>query len=334
MSKVKLSAFSDFLLDPNQSETTHIKNIKTISANFTTNRSEIKNYVLDESLASSYTLFYLPTNIPKFEFVFSKLPEMIQTKILNQHFIDIGCGPGTFSYALKLLSHKAEVTCVDTSTIMLKQAEQILCNTFSEDHFSFVRKFQEVKKDSTLFFGNSINEMGIQNAIDLVNVIDPEIVIFIEPGTSELFNELKKFRELMISDYDIIYPCPSNAKCPNDWCHQVLRTSHDLEVERLSQLVRLDRKIMPMTSHVYVRKNKHANQQNSVLIRFVNETKFSFVYEVCEKSGDENSNSKIEIMRRDLSKEKEKYFKNANVGDLISFKKDKLVGDTWRVHVD
>lgn len=334
MKKINLQSIQKYLLNKDLSEHQHVQNIKLISNNFTSNRNEIKIYVMNEDLVSSYALYYLPTNVPKFDFIFSKLPENIKETILNNHFIDIGSGPGTYSYAVSQIGHRSSITCVDTSTQMLKQAEKILTNTFQDKEFHFKRDFLTKDKNATLFFGNSINEMGVQNAIDLVNVISPEVVMFIEPGTSELFKELKSFRSWLIPEYDVVYPCPSNTNCPNNWCHQVLRTTHELDVERLSQLVSLDRKIMPLTAHVYIKKKNLVQNEKCTLIQFLNETKFSFIYEVCGLDNNENKNFKIEILKKNLSKEQEKYFKNASIGDQINFVKEKFVADVWRGHVN
>ena len=332
--KINLEIIRPHLLNPTISEKDVIKNIIEISQKFTKNRKQIVDYVEDEDLISSYALFYLPTNVPKFEFVFSKLDFDLQKIILNNTFIDVGCGPGTYSYALSQLGHVNENICVDRSSLMLKQAQKILTNSFNHKNFKFQTNLTEKIPNATLFFGNSINEMGVQNAIDLVNIVSPEVVMFIEPGTSELFNELKKMRTWLLEEYDIIYPCPGNGKCPNDWCHQVLRMTHELDVERLSQLVSLDRKIMPMTAHVYVKKKNVKARTDLITVRFLIETKFSFIYEACENVNEINQLIKIEILKKHLTKEQEREFKNANIGERLKFIKEKLVGDVWRGHVD
>jgi len=333
--KINLEKLRPYLLNKEISEKEVVKNIIEISQKFTKNRQQIIDYVEDEDLVSSYALFYLPTNVPKFEFVFSKLDKDLQDYILNNAFIDVGCGPGTYSYAISMLGHKADNKCIDRSSLMLKQAQKILTNTFLEKEFIFQANLAERIPHSTLFFGNSINEMGIQNAIDLVNIVSPEVVMFIEPGTSELFTELKKIRTWLLNEYDVVYPCPGNGKCPNSWCHQVLRMTHELDVERLSQLVSLDRKIMPMTAHVYVKKKNNLIPRTDVItVRYLNETKFSFIYEACESVDGNNQLIKIEILKKHLSKEQERNFKNANIGERLNFIKEKQVGDTWRGHVN
>jgi hypothetical protein len=136
----------------------------------------------------------------------------------------------------------------------------------------------------------------------------------------------------MLDHYDVLYPCPGNGACPNNWCHQVLRTTHDQSVERLSQLVSLDRKILPMTAHVYRRKSKIMTLPNAAtVVRYIQETKFSFEYEVCHLVDGVNKNSIIEIMKKELTKEEIKDFKHSNVGDRLSFDVEKMIGEKMRI---
>lgn len=334
--KVSLSEISPYLLNEKISEHQHIKNIGLISKNFTVNRAEIQNYVLGEELVSSYTYFYLPTNIPKFYFLLDQLPEAIQEIIFNSHFVDFGSGPGTYSYALSNIAKKSlNITCFDSSLIMQRQAEKLLRGKFPENTYEFKSKVSGKIENSVLFFGNSINEIGIQKTLDIINIIDPKLVLFIEPGTSELFLELQNLRSELCKDFNNIYPCPTNNSCPSNWCHQVLRCSHELDVERLSQLVSLDRKTMPMTAHAYL-KNEIATSVQDIsddevtITRYLNETKFSFLYEACKKVDSQNLVITIEILKKKMTKVEEKTFKNLNIGEKIKFTTEKVIGTTWR----
>jgi SAM-dependent methyltransferase len=337
--KLELDDLKEYLLNEHLSEAEHVKNIVEMSLKFTRNRESIKDYVLDENKVSSYAYFYLPTNAPKLSFLLNQLHSNLRNEILNSPFIDVGCGPGTFSYAFSEIANEGmNIFCVDSSSLMLDQARKILTNKFPNNLFSFSKKLDGENSNATLFFGNSINEMGIQKALDIINIVNPKIVIFIEPGTSELFLELKKLRKELLSFYDVHYPCPSNSDCPNEWCHQILRTGHSLSVERLSQLVNLDRKIMAMCAHVYVRKNICLLNEKKILnevtiIRYLNETKFSYCYEVCLFEDDQNKLVKIEILKKKMSKFQEKHFKNLSVGERIIFEYEKTIGDFRRGNV-
>lgn len=326
------------LLVSNITEPEIVRLIKEMSVKFTKKRDQIRDYLFEHRHVSAYASFYLPTNIPKLHFLLSKLPAVILEDFKNRPFIDIGSGPGTFLFGWKRLMKTpahVEMIAVDSSRIMLDQATKIMHGFFPKDKFEAVTKFSEKKSNSILFFGHSINEMGRVEAQNYIMTVDPEYVIWIEPGTSELFTELKILRDIVLDHYDVLYPCPSNATCPNAWCHQVLRTTHSPELERLSQLVELDRKILPMAAHVYRRKSKNPTSSSSAtVIRYIQETKFSFEYEVCFANESENKNAVIEILKRDLSKDEVKNFRNSNVGDLLNFTILKMIGEKMRVKLN
>lgn len=335
---LSLEELKPYLLISNITETEIVKLINEMSVKFTKNREHITDYVFEHRHVSAYASFYLPTNIPKLHFLLSKLPAAVLEDFKNRPFIDMGCGPGTFSLAWKKLMKSpghVEMIGVDSAQLMLDQATKIMNGFFPQDKFQTLRKFEEKKSNSILFFGHSINEMGRQKAQDHIMTIDPEYVIWIEPGTSELFKELVTLRDIVLDHYDVLYPCPSSAACPSDWCHQVLRTSHDPSIERLSQLVSLDRKILPMTAHVYRRKSKTpVISTSATVIRYIQETKFSFEYEVCFADNGENKNAVIEIQKKQLSKEEVKNFKHSNVGDRLSFTVEKMIGQKLRVKLN
>jgi ribosomal protein RSM22 (predicted rRNA methylase) len=277
---LSLDELKPFLLNPNLKESELVKLISEMSMKFTVKRDKIEDYVMDQNAVSAYTAFYLPTNIPKLHFLLSKLPNEILDDLIKRPFIDVGCGPGTFSLAMSLLFEKTppEVIAIDSSKLMLDQAEKMLKGFFPSMNLVTTQKFHQKKNDCTLFFGHSINEMGVNRALDLVATIDPEYVLWIEPATSEFFLELKKMRESLTSHFDILYPCPTTSTCPSSWCHQVLRTTHDQSLERISQLVSLDRKILPIATMVMKRKSAVGILNKAVTTRYLNETKFSFEY--------------------------------------------------------
>ena len=332
-----LNQIRPHLLVANITEGEIVKAIKEMSMKFTSRRDQITDYVMDHRQVSAYASFYLPTNIPKMHFLLSKLSSDVLEDLKNRPFIDMGVGPGTFSLGYKSLMNIAphvEMIGVDSAQNMLDQATKIMKGFYPDDKFQTFRRFSEKKSNSILFFGHSINEMGIDKAQDHIMTIDPEYVMWIEPGTSELFLELKKMRAHLTEHYDIIYPCPSSQMCPNDWCHQVLRTTHEQDIERLSQLVSLDRKILPMAAHVYRKKSKTKFEQTSAtVVRYIQETKFSFEYEVCFLENGENKNNIVEIQKKNLSKDQIKAFQHSDVGEKISFEVEKMIGKKLRVRL-
>lgn len=320
-----------YLLNPQIKEAEIIRLIKEMSLKFTTRREQITDYVMDENRVSAYAALYLPTNLPKLHFLLNKLSDDILNDLQDRPFVDVGTGPGTFALGWKMLMNgKGVITAVDQSPLMLEQTKKMVRGFFPEQELETFRKLGEKRPDSVLFFGHSINEMGIQKALDLIMTVDPEYVMWIEPGTSELFSELRKLRAFVLESYEALYPCPSSAACPADWCHQVLRMSHDPTIERLSQLVSLDRKILPMAAHIYRRK-KTGITFPATLIRYINETKFSFEYEACIHEEGKNTIRVVEIQKRQLDKSLEKTFKNLDVGERLEFEVDKTLGQKLRI---
>jgi ribosomal protein RSM22 (predicted rRNA methylase) len=337
-----LISFEDLknhLLVPDIKESELKKNIRIISENFTQTRSEIGKYVLDEKLVSTYASFYLPTNIPKLKFLFDQLTTEIKNDIFKREFIDMGSGPGTFAYAFRSLraSNGAPIFCIDSSALMLAQSKKILNGFFPKQEVIFQKNYLTKNKESVLFFGNSINEMGKNLTMSTIEAISPEYIIWIEPGTSELFKDIKTIRAQLVADYDIIYPCLSGAACPNQWCHQVLRTTFHPSIERLSQLVELNRKTLPLVAHVYRKKTKEQYSINveeidtAVIVQYLNETKFSFLYEVCISDNGENKMITFELLKKFMTNERVKYFKNSNVGERVKFQVEKKLEKVWRV---
>src|SRR5690606_4486369 len=135
-----------------------------------------------------------------------------------------------------------------------------------------------------------------------IEKINPQHILFIEPGTKDFFPEMLRIREYLFSQgYEVLFPCPKKEVCPmnakEDWCHQFIHVKQDEEVERLSQMLRKDRKLLPLTVHAYSRTFKTSNPPER-LVRVKGETKFSFEWEVCHN----NILEQYQVMKRDLSK--------------------------------
>ena len=319
-----LSELRPHLLNPDLSEADCLKAIRSLSAGFTFSRDKMGNYGNNPDLVSAYTQLYLPTNWPKLEFIWSQLSDEVKEDLADAHFIDFGCGPGTYSLAWCDLVKTKTVTLVDQTHGMLDQASKLM------DHFnphiaSSVYRMTPPRPEGkvVLFFGHSINEIGAQAAVQVVQRLDPDYVFFIEPGTSDFFKQALEVRTALIEKgMSIAYPCPSLAKCPTDWCHQVWRGSHDLEVERLCQLAQIDRRTQAMTAHLYSKAK--VVDDRSTMTRFLTETKFSFDWEVCD--GTEVLN-KVQLQKKQFSKSEVKQMQKKNVGIRFKYEVEKVLGD-------
>lgn len=317
------------------SETEIVKCLKELSDGFTKSRHKIDELYKSRNHISSYATFYLPTNMYKMNFLLSQLDSSIIDHIKASTIVEVGTGPGTYIFALVELL-KCEMCSfigVDHSPLMLEQAKKIHGTLYPCSDITWRGDIPKVDGDKTFIFGNSLNEMGHYAALKIVNSNKAENVICIEPGTKSSFEEMSKFRDAMIKDgYEIAYPCMSNGPCPisdkglDDWCHQVVRTKLDDSIERLSQLIKLDRKTMPAIFHVYTKK-KVERKAGYRIVRLVKNIKHAFLWEVCSLDEKSNELIRIEVMKKSLKKKQVKILEGISTGHIIDFDVTKKISE-------
>jgi ribosomal protein RSM22 (predicted rRNA methylase) len=309
------------------------KHLLEISHHFTLDRTKIQNYVLDKEKVSAYSAFYFPTNVPKIFQVLKwsqvKLDENKQWKVF-----DVGCGPGTLSLGFVdyFLSQNLEISLIDSSDLMLNQAK-----IFFKAYFPQIKVLAnnfEPHENSVMLFGHSMNEMGVEKALQLVHKIKPKIIIFIEPGTKEVFSQILELRQKLVqSNYKINYPCPHEGQCPlmgeDDWCHQVLNVRHDPSIETLSQLLHKDRRNLPISAFVF--SDDNYNQSGNRVIRKYPENKFAYNFDICHFDT-RLKKLNIEFLKRHLSKSDMKDLEMTLQGNSLEFTIEKIINDEqWRV---
>lgn len=335
------------LLDPTVTENEVVKRLSTISTCFTTQREELFDYAYEAKSVSAYTLFYLPTNALKLKFVLDLLPSSILDEIKQTHIYDIGCGPGTYTWAfMKYFSNEVQVVPVDQSPMMREQVQKLGKGLFNIERIPTLSSIKDIPrgKDSTLFWGNSLNEMGFQVAVEMAKSAKPQFLFWIEPGTKEVFKNYSAVRsEIEKAGYEAIFPCASNGKCPlnpeADWCHQVLKTKLTDDVERLSQLIKKDRKTMPLMAHVYKKKDVAERSSSSAefqvarVIRLKKELKHAFIWQVCLLNQNQQLQTlDVEVPLKQFSKAKIKELRSISTGFLLEFEVLKELSATlWRV---
>jgi ribosomal protein RSM22 (predicted rRNA methylase) len=173
--------------------------------------------------------------------------------------------------------------------------------------------------------------MGVDVAIRYIEEINPDHILFIEPGTKDFFGKMLEIREwLLKKNFNVLYPCPKPLACPmkgtEDWCHQFIHVKQDQEVERISQMARKDRKLLPLTVQAFS-KTYTATNPHERLVRVLPETKFSFEWEVCH----DNQLEHYQVMKRDMSKSEVKEIGNIMAGEGIVTEIIKNVDRTKRV---
>lgn len=322
----------------NVSEDEISKRLNDISNTFNIDRKKIEKMYSDEKNISSYAYFYLPTNMYKMKFLFDFLNDDILTYLKNSTIIDIGTGPGTYIFSLiELLGASGnQYIGVDTNKHMLKQAHKIQNNLYPNSNVqwtSSIPKFDN--EECTLIFGNSANEMGHMKTLKLINETAAKLVIFIEPGTKDVFHEMKIIREKLISNgFSIDFPCPSSKSCPmseDNWCHQMIKLSLPYDLERLGQKIKKDRTKMPAIIHVYRKRGKSECVDNEArVIRLEKKAKHALLWNICEASDESNVFHRIEIPKKGLSKKKMKELEAMSTGFSINFEVEKVISENLK----
>ncbi len=323
---MKLAEILPHLLYEFPHESDLLRAIEELSRKFTTERNKIGDYLKDERLVSAYTAFYLTTNFPKLRAIMGWMPEEWKADLKESALIDLGAGPGTFSLAWKDFFGTKEFLQIETSPAMKKQARKL----WDGLHASGEMKQEGNPEKSVLLFGHSANEMKSEDVIHYIEKYSPDHILFIEPGTKEFFGKMLEIRtQLLKTGWHVLYPCPDETECPmkgsEDWCHQFIHVTHDPEVERLSQIMRMDRKLLPLTVQAYSRKEYPKSHER--LVRVLPETKFSFEWEVCH----DNHLEEYQVMKRGMDKTTEKRTGNTLAGVGLSTELEKDISGKKRV---
>lgn len=331
---MNLSSLMPHLLYQFKSESDLLKAIEEISLKFTRERDKIGDYLKDPRLVSAYTVFYLLTNIPKLGEVLKWMPEDWTLQLKKCDFIDLGAGPGTFSVAWKQLGATGVFHQIELSSLMKDQGRKIWQGLYQEELKQGSRWEWNSSNEKFLLFGHSANEMGSKVAIDYIEKINPDHILFIEPGTKDFFSKMLEIRDYLLkNNWNVLYPCPLSLECPmkgseNDWCHQFINVKQDSEIERISQMARKDRKLLPLTVHSYS-KTFSAKNTAERLVRVLPETKFSFEWEVCHN----NQIEQDQVMKRDLTKQETRELSELLAGASIETEVVKTLERSKRVKV-
>lgn len=328
---MNLSDLLPHLIFQFKSEGELIRSIEELSLKFTKERNKITDYLNDPRLVSAYAAFYALTNIPKLKSIEHWLPVEWIEILKNSAFIDLGAGPGTFSLAWKELYGGKDFYQIETSPLMREQAKKIWEGLYDSSLKQSSRWDWNIAQEKFLFFGHSANEMGAEAAIRYIEQINPQHILFIEPGTKDFFPVMLKIRDyLLAQSFNVLYPCPLPQQCPlknsGDWCHQFIQVKQNEEIERISQMAKLDRKLLPLTVQAFSKTFQRTNPTER-LVRVFPETKFSFEWEVCHN----NEIEKYQLMKRELAKPEAKKLSHILAGEGLETELIKTTEQSKRV---
>lgn len=287
---LSLNQIIPLLIHEFESEGDLLKSIRQVQENFTSNRSNLEEYWDSKKLIAAYSSYYFPTNVSKANFIINIVKNEkreLLTNFKNLEFIDFGAGPGTYSFAFSNEHLFKSYNIVDHSPYMIEQAKAFSELYTKNTKLEYWNEIPKHLKNQVLFFGHSLNEMNLQNFNHLIESLDPEYIMLLEPGTKHGFQNIIDVKNALEKEYSCLYPCDPQVKgCPlaetENWCHFKAYAIHDQSIERLSQLLKIDRRVMPLVFHIYRKKMRMNNESSHVrILRLLRETKFSLDFEIC-----------------------------------------------------
>jgi ribosomal protein RSM22 (predicted rRNA methylase) len=266
----------------------------------TQDRSQLLNYTEDDQLVAAYVVFYFSSNLAKWNLI-DLIDYPLKDRYLKANILDFGCGPGTYSYAFLNWNNQfgGKLFAIDRSSKMRQVANRILRSQATVQ--------SSLPKDviDLMIFGNSMNEMELEESLSMINKVNPTDLLLIEPGDKITFHKSLALRTHLIElGYNIIYPCSANLACPlsatTDWCHQYAIHSPDISVERLNQKLNWDRRRLPLLFHFYSK--ELVTQNKKTIVRSPPKKKFGKDLKLCTLKDDKIEITDYRINKTDLKK--------------------------------
>ncbi len=248
---------------------------------FNLDRDQITDVYKSRKSVSAYLYYFYVTNLPRVKQAIERLTDVLD----DSPVIEFGAGPGTLPMALK--DHKNAFYLIENSSLMQESGRAVLKEYAPKVNFQYFKTSIDVPilKDPVLCFTNSFNELDSHDFWELIDQLKPGKIIFIEPGTKEVFHRLLEVRgKLQSKEYKVTYPCSSQVACPlegtEDWCHQYLKLVHDPSIERLTQKLKRNRRMVPLCLHLFEKEASGAHQ--AILFSRPEVRKYGFDLRICE----------------------------------------------------
>ena len=306
----------------NELNSESIRNIKEdaqdISQNYRKNERKGNSLILKKSEAIAYAIARMPATYGAISNAIEKTMEIYNPKINS--VADIGAGTGSACIAVNEIMDVDEIDCFEREEVMLEVGREI-CSNYSpiKDKVSWnkldiVNDTIDNKYDMVVsaYMINELKENQISDVIDKIWKMTNDIVIIIEPGTVQGYNNIMKVKEKIIElGGNIISPCMSK-KCglsKDDWCNfycRVQRTKMHKNL-KVGEASFEDEKFM----YIAVTKKQINIDNKSRIIRHPLIYNGFIKLKVCNNEGVQE----IRVTKKE--KERFKIAKKAKHGDLV-----------------
>ena len=149
-----------------------------------------------------------------------------------QTMLDVGAGTGACGWAAQGLFDLKNLICLERESVMRDLGKTLMSNNeypvLSQAQwydFDLLRDDIAYKADlvTASYIINELPDVEKEKAILKLWQATEQVLLIVEPGTSQAFAGLLKLRDFLVSQgAHIIAPCPHQKECPlngGDWCH-------------------------------------------------------------------------------------------------------------------
>lgn len=152
--------------------------------------------------------------------------------------LDIGTGTGAATWAINELIKPTKITCLEREKAMRKVGQALMKHNADLSKVEWINEditnSKLIKEADLIVASYIINELKKEqrkNVIQKLLELESKIILIIEPGTPEGFNNIKEIQKIALeSGLHVIAPCTHQEKCKlpeNDWCHTTVRVERN-----------------------------------------------------------------------------------------------------------
>ena len=181
----------------------------------------------------SYSVIRMPATYSAIRTCLEKIKELKDFNINS--LLDIGSGTGAAEWAVTELFDVNEIVCLEREKAMRDLSKKYFSYNEELKNVKFIEADilnEELKESKDLcILSYMINELSEKNRLKVIEKVllcTNKVLLVVEPGTPEGFENVKRIREYAFEKgYEIIAPCTGfNGRCDipeNDWCASSVR---------------------------------------------------------------------------------------------------------------
>ena len=220
-----------------ETEKYNIRELKEAALNLSKRYMEKKRtgetFLRTELDTISYSVIRMPATYSAIRTCLEKIKELKDWKI--ESLLDIGSGTGAAEWAVNDVFGINDITCLEREQDMRELSKKYFSYSDDFKNVEFIEadilnEKIKISKDLCVL-SYMINELSKENRLNVIDKVvscTNKVLLIVEPGTPEGFENVKMIRNhLYQKGYEIIAPCTGfNGRCDikdDDWCASSVR---------------------------------------------------------------------------------------------------------------